>query len=128
MREAARMAGWAPSDVEYINAHGTGTVVGDIAETKAIKSFCGGIRAPLVSSTKAATGHLFGAAGGIEAILCIQAIRHGALPPTLNLREPDPDCDLDCIPIRARAVKVSRVLSNGFGFGGHNAVLAIARG
>lgn len=125
---AADMAGWACDDIDYINAHGTGTPVGDIAETRAIKRFFGeGNRVPAVSSTKAATGHLFGAAGGIEAILSIQAMRHGRIPPTLNLFLPDPECDLDYVPLKARDAELRRVLSNGFGFGGHNAVLAFSR-
>ena len=127
MRLAAAMAGWTPASVDYVNAHGTGTPVGDIAETKALKLFSAGGKTPPMSSTKAATGHLFGAAGGIEAILTIQTIRHGLLPPTLNLREPDPECDLDYVPLKAREAEVRRALSNGFGFGGHNAVLAFAR-
>ncbi len=128
MSQAARMADWKLGSVDYINAHGTGTPVGDIAETKAIKLFAGkGNRIPLISSTKGATGHLFGAAGGIEAILSVQAIRYGQVPPTLNLIEADPDCDLDYVPLKARNVDLCRVLSNGFGFGGHNAVLAFEK-
>lgn len=125
---ASDMAGWDRGDVDYINAHGTGTPVGDIAETKAIKLFCGGGHpVPPVSSTKAATGHLFGAAGGMEAIISIQAMRHGLIPPTLNLLQADPECDLDYVPLEAREAKLHRVMSNGFGFGGHNAVLAFSK-
>jgi 3-oxoacyl-[acyl-carrier-protein] synthase II len=124
---AAGMAGWEPGSVDYINAHGTGTPVGDVAETNAIKLFAGGHRMPLVSSTKASTGHLFGAAGAVEAVISIQALRHGRVPPTLNLTEADPECDLDYVPLTARDADLKRVLSNGFGFGGHNAVLAFEK-
>jgi len=128
MSLAAHMAGWAPDQVDYINAHGTGTLAGDAAETKAIHLFLGeaAARTP-VSSTKGATGHLFGAAGGIEAVACVQALRTGWLPPTLGLIDPDPDCDLDYVPLAARRTDPERVLSNGFGFGGHNAVLAFRK-
>jgi len=128
MVEAAAMAGWSIAQVDYINAHGTGTPVGDAAETKAIRRFLGmaADRVP-VSSTKGATGHLFGAAGGIEAVASIQALRTGWLPPTLGLTEPDPECDLDYVPLVARKTDPRRVLSNGFGFGGHNAVLAFEK-
>ncbi|HUX39583.1 MAG TPA: beta-ketoacyl-ACP synthase II [Rectinemataceae bacterium] len=128
MSQAAAMAGWTAESVDYINAHGTGTPVGDAAETRAVKAFAAGAgRVPPISSTKGATGHLFGAAGGIEAIVAIQAIRHGLMPPTLNLVDPDPECDLDYVPLLAREAALRRVLSNGFGFGGHNAVLAFAK-
>lgn len=125
MALAASMAGWTPGQVDYINAHGTGTPVGDVAETQAIHRFLGDAasRTP-VSSTKGATGHLFGAAGGVEAVASIQALVTGWLPPTLGLTNPDPDCDLDYVPLVARKTDPVRVLSNGFGFGGHNAVLA----
>jgi 3-oxoacyl-[acyl-carrier-protein] synthase II len=128
MELAAAMAGWAPGEVDYINAHGTGTPVGDIAETKAVRRFLGQFadRTP-VSSTKGATGHLFGAAGGIEAVVCVQTLRTGWLPPTLGLVEGDPECDLDYVPLVARKTDPERVLSNGFGFGGHNAVLAFRK-
>lgn len=128
MSLAAEMAGWEHGSVDYINAHGTGTPVGDIAETRAVKMYVGpGHRMPLVSSTKGSTGHLFGAAGAIEAIICIQALRHGRVPPTLNLTTADPECDLDYVPLTARDADLKRVLSNGFGFGGHNAVLAFGK-
>ena len=128
MAEAAAMAGWSNGQVDYINAHGTGTPVGDAAETMAIRWFLGEAadRTP-VSSTKGATGHLFGAAGGIEAVASIQALQTGWLPPTLGLTEADPECDLDYVPLVARKTDPARVLSNGFGFGGHNAVLAFAK-
>jgi 3-oxoacyl-[acyl-carrier-protein] synthase II len=125
---AARMAGWEPGSVDYINAHATGTPIGDIAETKAIKRFTGpGNRLPVVSATKSSTGHLFGAAGGIEAVISVQALRHACIPPTINLVEADPECDLDYAPLVARSADLRRVLSNGFGFGGHNAVLAFQK-
>jgi len=128
MALAATLAGWEPLDVDYVNAHGTGTPVGDVAETKALRRFLGSAadRVP-VSSTKGATGHAFGAAGAVEAIACIHALRTGWLPPTLGLVEPDPDCDLDYVPLMARKTDPERVLSNGFGFGGHNAVLAFQK-
>lgn len=128
MNLAATMAGWSPDLVDYVNAHGTGTPVGDVAETKAVRRFLGTAadRVP-VSSTKGATGHLFGAAGGIEAIASIQALRTGWLPPTLGLSQVDPECDLDYVPLVARKTNPQRVLSNGFGFGGHNAVLAFQK-
>jgi len=128
MALAAAQAGWTPDQVDYINAHGTGTPVGDVAETKAMKRFLGAhAQRVAVSSTKGATGHLFGAAGGIEAIASIQALRTGWLPPTLGLTDPDPECDLDYVPLKARQSNPTRVLSNGFGFGGHNAVLAFSK-
>jgi len=128
MAAAAAMAGWSPGQVDYINAHGTGTPAGDAAETRAIRRYLGPAadRTP-VSSTKGATGHLFGAAGGLEAVISILALRTGWLPPTLGLTEADPDCDLDYVPLLARKTDPKRILSNGFGFGGHNAVLAFQR-
>jgi 3-oxoacyl-[acyl-carrier-protein] synthase II len=128
MALAAAQAGWAPGQVDYINAHGTGTPVGDVAETRAIRRFLGDAAdITPVSSTKGATGHLFGAAGGIEAVLCVQALRSGWVPPTLGLTARDPECDLDYVPLVARKTNPTRILSNGFGFGGHNAVLAFQR-
>ncbi len=128
MRGALAEAGWAPSDVEYINAHGTGTPLNDKAETAAIHRVFGGrAGSPPVSSSKSALGHTVAAAGAVEAALVLLALRDGILPPTLNLNDPDPECDLDCVPRRARAQRVDRVLSNSFGFGGVNASLAIGR-
>lgn len=128
MALAAGMAGWSPGQVDYINAHGTGTPAGDAAETKAIRRFLGASadQTP-VSSTKGATGHLFGAAGGLEAVICVQTLGTGWLPPTLGWTGPDPECDLDYVPLKARRTDPERILSNGFGFGGHNAVLAFRK-
>jgi 3-oxoacyl-[acyl-carrier-protein] synthase II len=126
MRQAIREAGWDPSDVQYINAHGTSTPLGDVAETKAVKQVFGEhARRLMISSTKSMIGHLLGASGGVEAIACALSIRHGVLHPTINLDQPDPDCDLDYIPNRPREARVRRVLSNSFGFGGHNCSLAL---
>ena len=118
-----------PTDaVGYINMHGTSTGLGDLAETKAIKSVFGPYARQLqVSSTKSQLGHLLGASGGVELVACSLAIRDGVLPPTINLDNPDPDCDLDYIPHTAREVRVDHVMSNSFGFGGHNASLLIGR-
>lgn len=118
----------APEDLQYINAHGTSTPLGDIAETRAIKRVFGeAVRKIAISSTKSATGHLLGASGGIELIASIQALRHGILPPTLNLDEPDDECDLDYVPHKARDQKIHKVMSNSFGFGGHNACILVGR-
>ncbi len=118
-----------PADaVGYINAHGTSTPLGDLAETKAMKSvFASHARKLLISSTKSQLGHLLGASGGVELIASALAIDSGVLPPTINLDTPDPDCDLDYIPNTAREARVDRVMSNSFGFGGHNASLLIGR-
>ncbi len=112
-------------DVDYINAHGTATPVGDIAETQAVKTLFGDhVRRLAVSSTKSMTGHLLGAAGAMESFVCVKAIAEGIIPPTINLDEPDPECDLDYVPHRAREARVGLALNNSFGFGGQNAVLA----
>jgi 3-oxoacyl-[acyl-carrier-protein] synthase II len=122
MRMALRSAGLNPSDISYINAHGTSTPQGDIAETQAIKAVFGPHAKTLaVSSTKGATGHLLGAAGGMEMALCVKAIQTGVVPPTINLDNPDPECDLDYVPHTAREMEVKAILNNSFGFGGHNA-------
>ena len=126
MRMALKKAGLAPKDVGYINAHATSTPLGDRSETNAIKAVFG--RPPTtwpVSSTKSMTGHLLGAAGVVEAIVCIKAIQDGMLPPTINLDEPDPACDLDYVPNEARKRQVEYALSNSFGFGGHNSSLIL---
>jgi len=118
----------APEDVDYINAHGTSTPANDSNETSAIKSALGerAQRIP-VSSTKSMTGHLLGGSGGIEAVAAVLAIQHQLVPPTINYQNPDPACDLDVVPNQARAAKVDVVLSNSFGFGGHNVCLAFRR-
>ena len=125
MRRALKDAGWAPEDVDYINAHGTSTPFNDAAETHAMKAVFGDhARKLAVSSTKSMTGHLLGAAGGLEAVVCALAIRHGVVPPTINLDNPDPECDLDYVPHTPRELPVRRTLSNAFGFGGTNGCLA----
>ena len=126
MRAALKEAGWDAADVQYINAHGTSTPLGDVAETKAVKTVFGDhAKRLMISSTKSMIGHLLGASGGVEAIACALSIKHGVLHPTINLHTPDPDCDLDYVPNTAREVRVRRVLSNSFGFGGHNCSLAL---
>jgi 3-oxoacyl-[acyl-carrier-protein] synthase II len=118
----------APSDVDYINAHGTSTPYNDKFETLAIKRVFGDhARKLAVSSTKSMTGHLLGAAGGIEAIATLLALHHGVLPPTINYETPDPECDLDYVPNQARKQDVETALSNAFGFGGTNATLAFRK-
>lgn len=128
MKMALDRAGVEPKDIDYINAHGTSTQVGDVAETEAIKSVFGeeAYRVP-VSSTKSMTGHLLGAAGAVEAIICINAMREGCLPPTINLENPDPACDLDYVPDMARPARIDTAMSNSFGFGGHNVSLIIRK-
>ncbi len=117
-----------PDEVDYINAHGTATQLNDVSETKAIKKAFGSHAYKIpVSSTKSMTGHMMGATGALEAVLCVNAIRDGILPPTVNYSTPDPDCDLDYIPNQARQAKVKTAISNAFGFGGHNAVLVIRK-
>ncbi len=122
---ALKRAGLKPEDIDYINAHGTSTPLNDKIESKAIKMAFGeeAYNIP-ISSTKSMTGHLLGAAGAIEAAFTILAIKHGTIPPTINLDNPDPECDLDYTPFLARRGKVRAAISNSFGFGGHNAVLA----
>ncbi len=124
MRLALDKARIAPGDVSYINAHGTATPLGDVAETLAVKEIFGphAFRVP-ISSTKSMLGHLLGAAGSVEAVICVKAIEEGVAPPTINLDHPDPQCDLDYIPEGAREMEMRVVLSNSFGFGGHNACL-----
>src|SRR6266851_1864409 len=121
MRAALARAGIEPSEVGYINAHGTSTPLGDAAETKALKDVFGEHAYRLaVSSTKSVMGHCFGAAGAIEGLMCVLALHEGVLPPTINYREPDPECDLDYVPNEARRVQVQVALSNAMGLGGHN--------
>ncbi len=124
MQMALRKAGMSVEEIDYINAHGTSTAMNDKCETMAIKSVFGkqAYRIP-VSSTKSMMGHLIGAAGAIEAIVSVLTIQNGMVPPTINLENPDPDCDLDYVPNKARQHKVRAAMSNSFGFGGHNSVL-----
>jgi 3-oxoacyl-[acyl-carrier-protein] synthase II len=124
IRMAIEDAGIAPSDLDYINAHGTGTELNDSAETKAIKLALGEAAYDVpISSTKSMTGHMMGSTGALEAMFCIQAIRDGVVPPTINFGAVDPECDLDYIPNVAREIPVEMAMTNSFGFGGHNAVL-----
>ncbi|MHB8917903.1 MAG: beta-ketoacyl-ACP synthase II [Desulfocucumaceae bacterium] len=124
MKHAMEDAGLAPEDVDYINAHGTATQLGDKLETLAIKNVFGQYAYRLaVGSTKSMTGHLLGAAGGLEAVVCLMAMQRGVIPPTINLKSPDPECDLDYIPNQARNAVVNVAVSNSFGFGGHNVTL-----
>jgi 3-oxoacyl-[acyl-carrier-protein] synthase II len=128
MRAAIDRAGIEPERVGYINAHGTSTPLGDAAETKAIKDVFGDHAYDLaVSSTKSMMGHCFGAAGAIEAMMCVLAIHHGVLPPTINYNQPDPDCDLDYVPNEAREARVDVALSNAMGLGGHNGCVLVGR-
>jgi beta-ketoacyl-acyl-carrier-protein synthase II len=128
MRAALDRAGVEPERVGYINAHGTSTPLGDAAETKAIKDVFGDHAYRLaVSSTKSVMGHCFGAAGAIEAMMCVLAVRDGVLPPTINYRNPDPTCDLDYVPNEAREADVEVALSNAMGLGGHNACVLIGK-
>jgi 3-oxoacyl-(acyl-carrier-protein) synthase len=121
-------AGLTKTDIGYINAHGTSTPLNDKSETAAIKAVFGehAYKIP-VSSTKSMTGHLLGAAGALEALICIKILQDGILPPTINYEHPDPECDLDYVPNQARRVKVQNIMSNSFGFGGHNATIVISR-
>lgn len=128
MVNAIRDAGLQPEHVDYINAHGTSTQVGDVAEVAAVKSVFGAHAHKLaMSSTKSMTGHLLGAAGAVEAIFSILAVRDGVLPPTINLDEPDEGCDLDLVPHKSREADVRIALSNSFGFGGTNGTLIVSR-
>ncbi len=125
MKLAMQDAGLTPADIDYINAHGTSTPLNDSGESKAIKLALGEERARqiAVSSTKSMTGHLLGAAGGVESVACALAIRDGVLPPTINYTTPDPACDLDYVPNEARKATIRACLNNSLGFGGHNATL-----
>ncbi len=128
MRMAIESSGLVPSDIDYINVHGTSTPIGDISESDAIKvTFGDHARTVAISSTKSMTGHLLGAAGAIEAIATVMAIQDQIAPPTINYEFPDPACDLDYVPNVARPMKIKAAMSNGFGFGGHNATLIFQR-
>ncbi|OIO89683.1 MAG: beta-ketoacyl-[acyl-carrier-protein] synthase II, partial [Anaerolineae bacterium CG2_30_58_95] len=128
MRLALESANLRPEDIDYINAHGTSTTLNDKSETAAIKTVFGAqaYKVP-ISSTKSMTGHLLGASGALEASVCVQVIQDGLLPPTINYETPDPECDLDYVPNQARQKTVRNVMSNSFGFGGHNATLILSR-
>ena len=128
MAAALQNARRNPEQIDYINAHGTSTILGDIAETNAVKQVFGesAYRVP-ISSTKSQIGHLLGGSGGVELIFCVKAIETGLIPPTINLEEPDPRCDLDYTPQHAREKKIDCVLSNSFGFGGHNATVVVGK-
>jgi len=126
MRAALAKAGLTTGDIDYINAHGTSTPAGDLAETNAVKNVFGS-SVPLVSSTKSMMGHMLGGAGAAEAAACIMAMEHGLVPPTINLDDPDPLCDLDYVPNVAREADIKACMSNSFGFGGHNATLVFTR-
>jgi 3-oxoacyl-[acyl-carrier-protein] synthase II len=128
MRAALRRAKVKPERVGYINAHGTSTPLGDLAETKAIKDVFGAHAYELaVSSTKSMMGHTFGAAGAVEAMMCVLAIHEGVIPPTINYEHPDPECDLDYVPNEAREAKIDVALSNAMGLGGHNGCVLLGR-
>jgi 3-oxoacyl-[acyl-carrier-protein] synthase II len=128
MRMAMTKAGVNPSDVGYVNAHGTSTPIGDVCEVRAVKAVFGdhARHGLLTSSTKSMTGHLLGAAGAVETVVCMKAIETGIIPPTINLEQPGEECDLDFVPKVAREQKVKVALNNSFGFGGHNATIAAA--
>jgi 3-oxoacyl-[acyl-carrier-protein] synthase II len=126
MKMALMRAGIEPAAIGYVNAHGTSTPLNDRTETGAIKRVFGeaAYKVP-VSSTKSMIGHTLGAAGAIEALICLLAMREGVLPPTINYDEADPDCDLDYVPNRARKAEFDYAMSNSFGFGGHNVTLVL---
>ena len=126
MRVALKKVGIAPTEIDYINAHGTSTPLNDAMETRAIKTVFGDYAYQMpISSTKSMLGHLIGCAGAVEATICLMVIRNGVIPPTINLTDPDPECDLDYVPNVARQARVTTALSNSFGFGGHNSVLVL---
>jgi 3-oxoacyl-[acyl-carrier-protein] synthase II len=128
MQMALRQAGISPEEISYINAHGTSTPTNDRVETMAVKSVFGDAAYKIpMSSTKSMTGHLLGASGAIELIICLKAMNADFLPATINYSEPDPECDLDCIPNTPRQGKIKYAMSNSFGFGGHNASLIVGK-
>jgi 3-oxoacyl-[acyl-carrier-protein] synthase II len=126
MEAAIRDAALAPDQIDYVNAHGTATPTGDPTEVRALKRVFGERAAAVpISSTKSVTGHLLGAAGAVETIACLMAIRDGVAPPTINLDTPDPECDLDLVPREAREIPIRTAMTNSFGFGGQNATLIV---
>ena len=129
MKMALEEAGYTAADSLYINAHGTGTPLNDVTETRAIKAVLGEevARKTPISSSKSMTGHMLGAAGAAEAIACLLALNEGILPPTVGLTSPDPECDLDYVPLTARKAEITMALSNSLGFGGHNACLVFRK-
>ncbi len=128
MQMALDEAGLTPRDIDYLNAHGTSTEINDKSETAAVKTVFGEAAYDLsISSTKSMHGHLLGAAGALEAIICLKALETGMMPPTINYETPDPECDLDYVPNTARAKPLKRVMSNSFGFGGHNASIIFSK-
>ena len=129
MRDAMAEAEYTEQDIVYVNAHGTGTPMNDVTETLAIKTALGeeAARRAYVSSTKSMTGHLLGAAGAVEAMVCLMALQDDVIPPTINLKEQDLNCDLNCVPNQAIKAEISLALSNSLGFGGHNACLAFRK-
>jgi 3-oxoacyl-[acyl-carrier-protein] synthase II len=128
MRMAMADAALQPTEIDYINAHGTSTPLNDKSETAAIKTVFGETAYDVpISSTKSMTGHLMGASGALEAMFCTLALRDGMIPPTINYEVPDPECDLDYTPNAARQLKLERVMSNSFGFGGHNATIILGQ-
>ncbi len=128
MQNALDRAGLAPEAVDYLNAHGTSTRLNDVAETRAVKTVLGEHAYDIaVSSSKSMTGHLLGGAGALEALICVNVLEDGIIPPTINYEVPDPDCDLDYVPNEARQAEVKVAMSNSFGFGGHNACVILRR-
>jgi len=128
MRRALRSARLKPEDIDYINAHGTSTSLNDVSETRAVKGVFGEHAYDVaISSTKSVTGHLMGSAGSVEAVFCVKALEHQFIPPTINLEQPDPECDLNYTPNVGVAAEIKHVMSNSFGFGGHNAVLIFSK-
>src|SRR5688572_17727222 len=128
MKAALKSAGMQPAEISYINAHGTSTPQGDVAETQAIKTVFGNhARKLVVTSTKGALGHMLGAAGAVESIICVKAIQNDVVPPTINLENQDPQCDLDYAPLKKREMTVNAILNNSFGFGGHNATVLMRK-
>jgi 3-oxoacyl-[acyl-carrier-protein] synthase II len=128
MKMALKSAGMQGTEISYINAHGTSTPQGDVAETQAIKSVFGDhARKLVVTSTKGALGHMLGAAGAVESVICVKAIQNNIVPPTINLDNQDPECDLDYVPHKARELQVNAILNNSFGFGGHNATVLMRK-